>query len=142
MRRRYIVLGALAALAAATVYVVAEQDASRDRADAVASADVVIDTPQSGDLVSSPLTVKGRARGFWFFEATLPVALKDQSGAALVRQAAQARGEWMTEDYVEFEVVLEFAAPSAEAGELVIEKDNPSGLPANDASFAVPVRFR
>ena|SRR3989338_5233176 len=104
--------------------------------------EVVVETPQPDDLVSSPLTVKGKARGFWFFEANIPVTLKDVNGKILAQKGFQAKGEWMTEDYVEFEDQLVFTAPETDIGTLFIEKDNPSGLPQFDAQFAVPVRFR
>ncbi|MBI2356036.1 MAG: Gmad2 immunoglobulin-like domain-containing protein [Candidatus Doudnabacteria bacterium] len=105
-------------------------------------AEVVIETPQRGDLVKSPLAVKGKAKGIWFFEANLPVTLKDQNGKILAQKGFQAKGEWMTEDYVEFEDTLTFAAPTTEFGVLVIENDNPSGLKEFEKSFAVPVRFK
>jgi hypothetical protein len=104
--------------------------------------EVIVDTPQPGDLVTSPLPVKGRATGFWYFEANLPVTLKDTDGNILAQKGFQAQGEWMTEEYVEFEDILTFTTPGTEYGVLVIEKDNPSGLSEFDASFAVPVRFK
>lgn len=104
--------------------------------------EVVVTTPEFGATVSSPLKVTGRAKGFWFFEANIPVTLKDQNGKILAQQGFQAKGEWMTEDYVEFEGELTFDDPETEYGVLIINKDNPSGLPELDASFAVPVRFK
>lgn len=106
------------------------------------NAEVIISAPTWGQTVNSPMTVTGRAKGNWFFEANLPVRLEDQNGKVLAQKGAQADGEWMTTDYVSFSVVLEFAQPSTEYGRLVIEKDNPSGLPQNDASYAIPIRFR
>jgi hypothetical protein len=88
------------------------------------------------------LTVTGKAKGNWYFEANLPVTLKDSNGKVLAQVGAQAQGEWMTEDYVNFTAVLNFPTPTTEFGVLLIEKDNPSGLPENDASYAIPVRFR
>jgi immunoglobulin-like protein involved in spore germination len=104
--------------------------------------EVVVETPQPGDLVTSPLKVKGKARGGWFFEANIPVTLKDQNGKILAQKGFQALGDWMTSDYVEFADNLIFTTPTTEFGVLIIEKDNPSGDPDHDASFAVPVRFR
>ncbi|MBI4363448.1 MAG: Gmad2 immunoglobulin-like domain-containing protein [Candidatus Doudnabacteria bacterium] len=104
--------------------------------------DVQVATPKPGDLVSSPLVVEGKARGTWFFEANLPVTLKDSNGKILAQKGFMAQGEWMTEDHVSFEGTLEFAQPETEYGVLLIEKDNPSELSEFDASFAVPVRFR
>lgn len=109
-------------------------------------AEVVVETPQRGDLVTSPLLVKGKARGTWFFEANLPVTLKDQDGKILAQKGFMANppagGDWMTEDYVEFEDSLTFTAPTTEFGVLIIQNDNPSGLEENEKSFAVPVRFK
>lgn len=104
--------------------------------------DVVLETPQYGDLVTSPLTVKGKARGTWFFEANIPVTLKDETGKVLVQQGFMTASDWMTVDYVPFEGTLEFDPGDAQFGVLIIEKDNPSGLPEFDSSFAIPVRFK
>ncbi len=104
--------------------------------------EVVIETPAYGALVTSPLTVKGKARGTWFFEANIPVTLKDQNGKVLAQKGFQADGEWMTTDYVPFSGTLEFATPETDFGVLIINKDNPSGLPQFDSAFAIPVRFK
>jgi hypothetical protein len=49
--------------------------------------------------------------------------------------------EWMTEEFVPFEAVVEFDDPAVEKGILVFEKDNPSGLPENADEFRIPVFF-
>jgi hypothetical protein len=107
-----------------------------------AEPDVVLDSPKYGDLVKSPLGVTGKARGTWFFEASLPITLKDETGKVLVRQPVQAIGDWMTVDYVNFATTLAFDPGDAQYGVLVIEKDNPSGNPDLDSQFAIPVRFK
>jgi hypothetical protein len=91
--------------------------------------------------VSSPLLIKGEARGFWFFEAVFPVKLLDGNGNLISQGLAQAKGEWMTEDFVPFEATLEFQMPKTEKGTLVLEKDNPSGLPQNSDELRIPVYF-
>lgn len=107
----------------------------------VTEGDVVVFSPRPGETVTSPLQVTGKARGNWYFEANLPVTLKDQTGQILAQKGFQAKSDWMTTDYVEFEGTLEFAKPNTEYGLLLIEKDNPSGLPEHDASYVVPVKF-
>jgi hypothetical protein len=102
---------------------------------------VVIGSPQPNELVTSPLTVTGEARGTWYFEASFPVKLLDEQGNVIVEHYAQAQSDWMTENFVPFESVLTFTT-QARAGTLVLMKDNPSGLPENDASVQVPVRFK
>lgn len=96
--------------------------------------------PQADAVVTSPLIVRGEARGPWYFEASFPVKLYDDAGTLLATGVAQAQGEWMTEDFVPFEGKLIFQT-SAPSGVLVFERDNPSGLPENAASVTVPVRF-
>ena len=101
-----------------------------------------IDSPRPNTIITSPLEVTGQARGTWYFEASFPVKLFDGNGEQLAIIPAQAEGEWMTEKFVSFKATLEFSAPATDSGTLVLEKDNPSGLPENDDSLIVPVRFR
>lgn len=101
-----------------------------------------ITSPKPCGLVTSPLTVTGAARGQWFFEASFPVRLLDSNGKVLSALPAQADGEWMTPNFVPFHAVLTFALPATATGTLLLIQDNPSGLPANDASYSIPVRFR
>lgn len=99
-------------------------------------------SPLPGDLITSPVVVKGEARGNWFFEASFPVRVFDSTGKELGVGVAQAQGEWMTEEFVPFEVVVSFAVPTTATGSVVLIKDNPSGLPEFDDQVLVPVKFR
>lgn len=96
--------------------------------------DIIID--------SSPLVITGKARGTWFFEGDFPVKLFDGTGNLLTAVPAQAQDEWMTEDFVPFKAELEFELPLTDTGILVLEKDNPSGLPEHADEFQIPVRFK
>lgn len=93
-------------------------------------------------IIESPLLVEGKTRGFWFFEASFPIKLFDDNSFLLGMRPAQALGEWMTEDFVPFSVSFPFAVPSSLKGKLVLEKDNPSGLPENADELAIPVYFK
>ena len=101
-----------------------------------------IDTPRPKESITSPLLIEGEARGYWFFEASFPVRLFDGNGNELAVKPAQAQGEWMTEEFVPFHVILEFEEPATDTGMLVLEKDNPSGLPEHADELVIPVRFR
>lgn len=100
---------------------------------------VTITTPVANSEVRSPLNVRGEARGTWFFEGSIPLQIVDASDNVIVEAAAQADGEWMTEDFVSFETTLSFNAENRTEGALVIQKSNPSGLPENDASVRIPI---
>ncbi|MFH2136829.1 MAG: Gmad2 immunoglobulin-like domain-containing protein [Patescibacteria group bacterium] len=105
---------------------------------------IKIDSPRPNAIVTSPLEISGQARGTWYFEASFPVKLLDANGneIPLSPPYIMTTEEWMTEDFVPFKATLEFEAPTTDTGTLVLEKDNPSGLPENDDSLIVPVRFR
>ncbi|HSD12348.1 MAG TPA: Gmad2 immunoglobulin-like domain-containing protein, partial [Patescibacteria group bacterium] len=98
-------------------------------------------TPREGEVVTSPLEVRGEARGKWYFEAQFPVKLLDADGRVIASTAAHADGDWMTDEFVPFTATLTFDKPAAVTGTLVLEKDNPSDLPQNDDSRSIPVRF-
>lgn len=101
-----------------------------------------IASPLPNAVVQSPITVQGDARGMWYFEAQFPVRLLDANGNALASAPARAQGDWMTADPVPFAAALTFTLPSTPTGVLVLEKDNPSGLPENADSVSIPVRFK
>lgn len=98
-------------------------------------------SPRPNQIIKSPLVIQGEARGFWFFEASFPIKLLDENDNLIAKIVAQAKSDWMTEDFVPFRVELIFSAPSTEKGTLVLEKDNPSGLPENADELRIPVRF-
>lgn len=100
-----------------------------------------VDAPVSGELITSPLLISGQARGYWYFEGSFPVRLVDENGSLIAQGVIAAADEWMTEEMVPFEGVLEFTAPTTSRGTLVLMKDNPSGLPEHDAAVEIPVRF-
>lgn len=101
-----------------------------------------VTTPVANALVKSPLTIKGEARGNWYFEASFPIKVLDATGKVLGVIPAQAQGDWMTTQFVPFQAILSFATSTTLTGTIVLEKDNPSDLPANAASVRIPVRFR
>lgn len=104
---------------------------------------IVLDQPTPGSRVMSPLVVSGKARGTWFFEASFPVTLKNASGVVIAQAPAQAQSDWMTTEFVPFKVTLTFATqPSGSRGTLILQKDNPSGLPEHDDSRQITVFFK
>lgn len=100
-----------------------------------------LSTLKPNQTIASPLLIKGEARGNWYFEASFPVYLFDGNGTELAVAPAQAQGDWMTTNFVPFEVTLNFITPATPTGTLVLKKDNPSGLPEHDASISIPVKF-
>lgn len=102
---------------------------------------IIVDMPKPNDVITSPLEIKGRARGNWYFEGDFPVKLLDENGEEIVISFATAKGEWMTEEFVDFEAVIEFENTTSTSGTLILEKDNPSGLPEHADELRIPVQF-
>lgn len=100
-----------------------------------------LDSPRPNQEISSPLALTGEARGTWFFEGDFPVILKDNEGNEIATGIASAKGEWMTAEFVQFQAVLMFDSSELERGDLILQKDNPSGLPEHEDSLRVPVLF-
>ena len=103
--------------------------------------EVVITSPQPHQAISTPLTVTGKAQGHWFFEANAILRLLDAQQREIASGTVQALGDWMTNDFVDFEGQIRFLPPASDTGILVFQNDNPSGLPENQKEFRVPVRF-
>lgn len=103
---------------------------------------IKVSNPRPNQIVENPLFVKGEARGSWYFEADFPVKLFDDNGFLLGMATAQSLGNWMTENFVPFNAALPFAVPSASKGKLILEKDNPSGLPEHADELTIPVYFQ
>lgn len=98
-------------------------------------------TPLPNAVVTSTFAVSGEARGNWFFEASFPVKLFDANGVQLAATTARALSDWMTTSFVPFSTKVTFSPPTTTTGTLVLQKDNPSGLPQNDAEIRIPVKF-
>ncbi len=94
---------------------------------------VKVSSPLPGATVSKTFTATGFARGMWFFEASFPVEIRDPQNNLVGQGIAQANGDWMTEEFVPFTAPITVNAYTGPAT-LVLKKDNPSGLPENDAS--------
>ena len=112
---------------------------------------IKLETPLPEEVITSPLSIKGEARGVWFFEGDFPVVLTNWDGLIIAEGFATAQGDpsheggasWMTEDFVSFEAELEFEVDTqvSNKGSLIFKRDNPSGLSENDDALEIPILF-
>lgn len=100
-----------------------------------------IDWPLKDNYITSPVTVRGQARGPWFSEGSFPVDITDAAGKSLGKGTVKAQGEWMTNDFVNFSGQVTFKKGTAKEGFVVFRRDNPSGNPENDKDLKIPVKF-
>jgi len=99
-------------------------------------------TPTPSNVIQSPLTITGLARGTMFFEGSFPIILVDGNGETVDQGLAEATEDWMTEDFVPFTAKLSWTEiPSTETGSLIFKRDNPSGLPEHDREAYMTVKF-
>lgn len=101
-----------------------------------------ISNPRPNQIIKSPITITGEARGNWYFEASFPVVLTNWDGLIIAQGIAQAKSDWMTTDFVPFEATLTFTVDKdvySNRGALILRKDNPSGLPEHDDALEIPV---
>lgn len=108
--------------------------------------------PKSGDIISSTssITITGEARGSWYFEASFPIVVVDWDGRIIGTGHGQAKGDWMTDEFVPFEGVVTFIVPVindsnrvyASRGAVILKNDNPSGDPARDKAVEIPIIFK
>ncbi len=110
---------------------------------------IAVITPQEGWTIESPFVIKGEARGMWYFEADFPVILVNWDGLIIDTVPARTQDDWMTEEFVPFEAILEFDSPYKEDdpdfmknGTIILQKDNPTGLPEFDDALEIPVQFK
>lgn len=105
-----------------------------------ASADLIrISSPKPGDSVGQTIRVAGEARGPWFFEASFPVQVIDESGTVIGEAPARAEGDSMTNNFVTFTAGIVLTTPYTGSATVILKKDNPSGDPSRDASVSFPV---
>jgi len=101
-----------------------------------------IDSPDRGSTITSPVKVIGSVPPGWMFEGSFPIKIIDSNGKIIVQGVAKERtpGTWMTGKSIPFEATLSFTT-TAQSGAIVLQKDNPSGEPKNDASYSLSIAF-
>ncbi len=105
---------------------------------------IVMTSPAPYETISSPVTITGEARGNWFFEASFPVTIVNWDGLIIGEGIATADGDWMTTEFVPYTAEVYFSPdPNAysQNGAIILQRDNPSGLPEYDEALEIPVVF-
>lgn len=104
-----------------------------------ATSDLIeVELPFPGAVTGKEFGVIGKARGYWYFEASFPIELWAE-GKTIAVGIAQAEGEWMTTEFVPFKAEIKAPIDYIGPAILILHKDNPSGLPENDASISFPI---
>lgn len=103
--------------------------------------DISLSNVSDGDTIDRVMTIEGEAKGPWYFEADFPVVAKDTSGNTIDTFIATAQSNWMTTNFVPFEVDIDLSGYSGNTAILEFQKDNPSGESQNDDSYSIQVNL-
>ena len=99
-------------------------------------------SPKPNEEVSSPLKITGITNGWNGFEGQVgTVRLLDGVGKELALGILTATTEW-TKPPVNFETTLTFQTQTSGPMMLLFENENPSGDPARDKTFTLPVKVK
>lgn len=108
---------------------------------------IIVNSPLPESTISaSPLVVKGRARGNWFFEATAPVDIVNWDGLIIGQGYIQVDSgtDWMTTEYVPFTGTITYDASQLgpyKYGWIILKKHNASGEPQFDDALEFKIFF-
>jgi hypothetical protein len=103
--------------------------------------DVVVDNIAPNATITSPVTITGTAKGY-YFEGSFPIEILNAQGAVIGQKNAEATSDWMIEGPVPFKSTITFTAqPKGSSGTIRFKNDNPSGLPENEKHTDFPVKF-
>ncbi len=101
---------------------------------------IIVETPKTGQVITSPIKISGSVSGTWFFEGEILGKIIDTDGTILGQGPLVGTDDWMTIKNVGFEGVIPFVASDSKNGFVIIEARDPSGE-GNPSSFKIPVLF-
>jgi hypothetical protein len=102
----------------------------------------VVSSPSANMTVVSPLKITGTVPAGWMFEGVFPIKLVDSNRKLIVQGQGKEKltGSWQGGLPINFTATLSFKTTSV-SGFLILQNDNPSGIPANSKTFEIPVKF-
>lgn len=152
MKKRYILLILIAVLA--LIYLFLPRNTEAPISEEIPQVEkatlanwINIESPYINQKISTPVTVKGTARGNWFFEASAPVDVVNWDGL-IIGQGYMTVDEgynWMTTEYVPFTGTISYDVSQLGAydhGWIIFKKDNPSGESKFDNALEMRVILR
>jgi len=92
-----------------------------------------------GQEVSGIVVITGSISGSYFFEGNVLINVLDKNKKVLKEGNGNAKTDWMTEDPVGFDSIIDFTRLPKGFAYIEIHNDNASGLPENDKSILVPI---
>jgi hypothetical protein len=104
---------------------------------------VILKNLKEGDYITSPLVIKGEAKGSWFNEGSFPVILTDGDGLIIAETQTTVNSNWLTDDHINFEAYLEFESPEyfKTNGHLIFQNANQAET-LEESAYEIIVNFK
>jgi hypothetical protein len=87
---------------------------------------ISFDTLTDNARVKPNQVITGKVPGYWFFEASFPVQLRDISGNTFATVIAQTTEDWMVTTNVAFTITLPETFSYSGVGSILFKRDDPS----------------
>jgi hypothetical protein len=100
---------------------------------------VVVTTPAQNATVSHSFEIAGVAPNQWFYEAVFPIQVRDSDDNLIGTSQGKAQGDWTQPGLVTFTSQMTIDASYEGSANLILLKDNPSGLPQDIDSVTIPI---
>jgi len=100
---------------------------------------VQVTAPQENATVGHTFDIVGQAPGNWSFEAQFPMQVRDADDNLIGTATGQMQGDWQTTALVPFKAIMRIDASFEGEANLILLKDNPSGLPENFDEVTIPI---
>jgi hypothetical protein len=102
---------------------------------------ITVDQPQPEGEIEDPVTVTGKARGYWYNEGIFTVLIIDASGYTVGEGQAQADEKWTTTNFVNFTASVPiYSTPRAKTGVMRLKRTDQSGKSLD--YIEVPITFK
>ncbi len=92
----------------------------------VDNASIIFENLKSNDRVKAKQVIEGKVSGYWFFEASFPVTLRDINGTPFATVIATTDEDWMVSQHVSFHVTMPDTFSYTGVGSILFKKDDPS----------------
>ena len=103
---------------------------------------VVVTTPAQNATVSHSFEIAGVAPNQWFYEAVFPIQVRDSDDNLVGTSQGKAQGDWTQPGLVTFTSQMTIDASYEGPANLILLKDNPSGLPQDIDSVTIPITIK
>ncbi|MDQ3536708.1 MAG: Gmad2 immunoglobulin-like domain-containing protein, partial [Bacteroidota bacterium] len=107
----------------------------------VISGIIQVTSPQPYQQIASPITIMGEAAKAWFNKSEFPVILTDAEYQIMARGNAKSIGKSTNQDFILFELSLDYKNPLHDNGYIILRRANTSGKPEQDRSIIIPITF-